>query len=160
LFSTRPPQPLPSWLVQAGSTTPTCVPAPAALEARVGRTCSQPAALRRVARGRWRTQLATRPCSSARASEIEGIIGAQQHERWLVRAFAPLPPPRLVPLGARHPRLLAARAPLLPPRPALRRLGEGGLRLAGGPGCSTASPSGVRRTTWSPTAIPVCWPVG
>src|SRR5262249_5399011 len=82
-----------------------------------------------LARWRWRTQLATRPCSSARASEIEGIIGAQPHARWLVRAVAPLPARGLVRLGDRRPRLLAARAPLLPPRPALLRLGEGGLRL-------------------------------
>src|SRR5262245_25713817 len=61
--------------------------------------------------------------------EREGILGAQQRARCLVREGAPLPAHLLVPRGDRHPRLLAARAPRLAPRPALLRRGEVVLRL-------------------------------
>jgi hypothetical protein len=63
LVGTRSPQPEQSWLVNAGGTATTRVPAHSAVPARRGRNCAPPAAERLVARGWLRTMVATRRSS-------------------------------------------------------------------------------------------------
>jgi hypothetical protein len=61
---TRVPQPLHSWLVEAGYTASTRRPAQAAVAARIARNAAQPASLLLLARGwfrtRWRTGTSSR----------------------------------------------------------------------------------------------------
>src|SRR5258707_4448814 len=66
LFWTRSPQPLQSWLVHAGGTATTHLPAYAALLVRMVRNCAHPASLMLFARRGFRTRLRT--CKSSRES--------------------------------------------------------------------------------------------